>query len=150
MVQNIPLQFSFSCPGCAPSWLLVHLPVGRAWEMEKSLVQRKHYSAAAKTSKCYWHYSHTKSKTWHFISLLKEKLNLFQLKSGQRVTGKGVQSIGLCTQEYEELNSMWLTEGKKIIRAPKPQCYGSLLTVGVLIQVFSVNQTQLPGHRIMM
>ena len=26
-----------SCPGCAPSQLLVHLLAGRAWETEKSL-----------------------------------------------------------------------------------------------------------------
>ena len=56
-----------SCPGPAPSQLLVHLPAARAWDTEKSLTYAKRYLATTKTSVCYQHYPHTKSKT-HCIS----------------------------------------------------------------------------------
>ena len=56
-----------SCPGRAPSQLLVHLLAGRAWESEKSLTYKR-YLATTKTSECYQHYSHTKSKTQHCTS----------------------------------------------------------------------------------
>ena len=52
-----------SCPGHAPSQLLVHLLAGRDWETEKSLAWDKRNLATTKTLVCYQHYSHTKSKT---------------------------------------------------------------------------------------
>ena len=70
-----------SCPGPAPSQLFVHLLAGRAWETEQSLTSDKCYLATTKTSVCYQHCSHTKSKT-HY-QLLRRKLTLSQPKQGQ-------------------------------------------------------------------
>jgi len=39
-----------------------------------------------------------------------EKLGL-RIKGKGKVTGKGIQNTGSSTQEYEQLNCMWLTEG---------------------------------------
>ena len=60
---GIPLWLvRVSNSGCASSQLLVHLLAGRAWETEKSLTWDKRYLATTKTSGCYQHYPHTKSK----------------------------------------------------------------------------------------
>lgn len=69
-----------SCPGHAPSQLLVHLLSSRARETEKRLTYGKHCSATTTTSVCCQHYSHPKFKYAALYQLLRGKLTPSQPK----------------------------------------------------------------------
>lgn len=69
-----------SCPGYAPSHLLVHLRTGKTWEAENSLISEELNPSA------YYQHSHTESNTQPYSRYRQGQLALCQPKPGQSHT----------------------------------------------------------------
>lgn len=87
---NIPLASRVSCAGHAPSWIVVLLLTGKAWETGKSLTWGKHYTAKTEASLCYQHNSHSKAKNHSTVPATGSKLTLSQPRSRHTAKSSGM------------------------------------------------------------
>lgn len=67
------------------SWTFNLLTIRTVWEAEMCLALYNYCSATTRTSRCYHHFFHQKSKTLHQTSLCEEKLSLSQPRLWQNL-----------------------------------------------------------------